>query len=93
MWNVLKNKNYSLKRKWHLILAKLGIVEHQGKYVVPTSRVYVYERELDDDRWIDWEAVDGIQIWPYPKKVVRFELMHDSLYREYVKTKCGYEAY
>lgn len=79
---------YDTLRKFNYFLAKhFGIVEYCGKYCIP-SYWYVYDRDLDDDRCIDYEAVDGWQIFPTIKRVEQIPLGHDSLYRSYIQKFC-----
>ena len=82
---------YNTFRKINYFLAKhFGLVELNGRYCIPKSW-YIYDKEYEDDNIHYYEAVRGLQIFPIIKKVEKFELMHDSLYRYYIKQYCKEE--
>lgn len=61
----------------------------EATFLIP-QKIYVYERELDDDRYIDWEKVCGIQLYPFNKNWLKYtetEFGWDSLYREYIRQR------
>lgn len=79
---------YNLFRKLNYFLAKhFGLVEYNGHYCIPNS-IYVYDKEYEDDKINEYEAVRGWQIFPVIKKVEKFYLTHDSLYRDYIEQHC-----
>lgn len=84
----MKLNKYMLFEKFNLFLAKrFGLVEYGGKYCIP-SQWYVYDRDVEEDNIIEYEAVDGLQIFPIIKKVEEMPLCHDGLYRHYIKQFC-----
>lgn len=73
-------------------LAKyFGIVEYNGSYCIP-STIYVCDRDYEDDKIVEYKAVKGLQIFPVIKKVEKFNLTHDSIYRSYIAQHCKGEA-
>lgn len=82
-----KALKYDLFRKINYFLAKhFGLVEDHGHYCIPTSW-YVYDRDYEDDKINEYDAVRGWQIFPIIKKVEQFDLGHCSLYRSYIKER------
>lgn len=72
------------KRNFIYFLAKyFGIAEHRGHYLIP--RAITSEEELDDDRYVYYYTVWGIQIYPTFKLNAHQDLGWCSLYRDYIK--------
>ena len=79
---------YELQRKLNYFLAKqFGIASDRKTYII-AKEVYEYDREIDDDRWIIWEKVRGIQLYPFNKSwlhKVDINFGECSLYRSYIR--------
>ena len=97
--------NYDQTTKFHYWLAeKLGIASQVTPVINPNKKglirkditciipkyTYVSERELDDDRWIEFEKVGGTQIYPVNKNFlqeVEIDFGWDSCYRDIIREK------
>lgn len=81
---------YELKRQFNYFLAKHFGIAQDGKTYVLAERTYVYEREMDDDRWYDYEKVVGRQLFPINSKWLtkqHIEFGECSRYRSYITDK------
>lgn len=65
------------------------LVKKDRTFIIP-KKIYVYDREHDDDRWYEYEKVCGTQLFPFDKnflKYVEIEFGWDGVYRSYIREK------
>jgi hypothetical protein len=71
--------------------AKGDNVKHKVTVLIP-EKIYVYDREHDDDRWYEYEKVCGKQLFPINKnflKYVEVDFGFGSNYRSMIREKVG----
>ena len=98
----MAKNNYMQLEKICYLLAKLGIashidskamrngdVKHKVTVLIP-EKIYVYDREHDDDRWYEYEKVCGKQLFPIDNNFLKYtevDFGFDSRYRSMIREK------
>ena len=88
------NKYSTIRKACYWLAKHLGIASEYNninglKLIIP-NKIYLYSREQDDDRWLDYEKVCGTQIYPFDSNWLKYkeiEFGWDSLYRSYIRQK------